>query len=408
MSLWAYRARGTRGELLEGTLEAASADAAATQLLGSGATPVHISERTAARGRASAPLSRLLERGPDLSDLILLSRQLYTLMRAGVPINRAIHGLARSTRNSVLAHALRDVQASLESGRELSTALSRHDHVFPSVLIAMVRVGENTGRLDDAFLRVFQYLEFEKDTRARVQSALRYPVMVLIALVVAVVVINLFVVPAFAHVFQQAHAVLPLPTRVLIATSDLFVHGWPQMLIGSVVLLAGVRVWLQTEAGRLRWDHLKLKLPVIGDIIYRATLSRFARAFSMALAAGVPLVPALTVVARAVDNVWVAEALLRMRNGMERGDSLTRTAATTGLFTPIVLQMFEVGEETGAVDELLAEIAGFFEREVEYDIKNLATTIEPIILAVIASLVLVLALGVFLPMWDLAGVSLHR
>lgn len=403
MPTFRYRARGARGDLIEGVLEAGTVDAAASQLVATGITPVDISEVGERRGGG---LPRLAAAAPDLTDLILFTRQMYTMMRAGIPINQAMAALVRSTRNEVLAEALRDVQANLESGRELSVSFARHPRIFSTLFVSMVRVGENTGRLDDAFLKISQYLDLERDTRQRIKSALRYPVFVIVAVAVAVGIINVMVIPAFARVFARAQVELPLPTRIIIGTSDFFVAWWPLMLAGIAAAVIGARLYVATDAGRYAWDKFKLRIPIAGDIVYRATLGRFARAFSMALKAGVPLIQALTVVSRAVDNEYVGERILGMRNGIERGETLTRTAAATGMFTPVVLQMLAVGEDTGAVDELMEEVAGFYEREVDYDIKNLSQTIEPILIVVIGALVLVLALGVFLPMWDLARVKI--
>ncbi|MCC7412161.1 MAG: type II secretion system F family protein [Gammaproteobacteria bacterium] len=403
-----YRARASRGDLVEGQLEAASIDAAATQLINTGVTPIDIVASAAAGTGVGLDLGRYTAAPPELTDLVLFARQIYTMLRAGIPINQAMIGIARSTRNAVLAAAIRDVQVDIESGRELSTALARHPRVFSTLFVSMVRVGENTGRLDEAFLQMAAYLELERDTRQRVKSALRYPVFVVIAMAVAIGVINVMVIPAFAQVFERAHVALPLPTRVILATSGFFVQWWPVMIITVVAAVVAARYYAATDDGRYNWDKWKLSLPIAGDIIYRATLGRFARAFSMALSAGVPLIQALTVVSRAVDNEYVGARILNMRNGIERGETLTRTAAATGMFTPIVLQMLSVGEETGAIDSLMTEVASFYEREVDYDVKNLSQTIEPILIVCIGGLVLVLALGVFLPMWDLASVKLGR
>lgn len=408
MAQFRYKGRSDRGDLIEGDLEAATADAVASQLINTGITPIDIRERPAAARPWAELAARLGARPPELNDLILFSRQMYTLMRAGVPINRAMTGLVRSTRNPALAEALKDVQAHIESGHDLSSAFARHPRIFSTLFVSMVRVGENTGRLEEALLRIANYLDLEKETRERVKAALRYPAMVIVAIAIAMAIINIFVVPAFAQVFARANVELPLPTRVLMATSEFFVNFWPLMLVGLIALVLGLRYYVHTEPGRYRWDKIKLRLPIVGDILRRAMLGRFARAFSMALASGVPLIQALTVCARAVDNEYIAEHVLRMRNGIERGETLTRTAAATGLFTPLVLQMLAVGEETGSIDDLMAEVAGFYEREVDYDIRNLSQTIEPILIVVIAGMVLVLALGVFLPMWDLASVSLRR
>jgi MSHA biogenesis protein MshG len=268
----------------------------------------------------------------------------------------------------------------------------------------MVKVGENTGRLEESFFRISQYLEREKETRERIKAALRYPLFVIVAIGIAIAIINIWVIPAFAGLFAKADVALPWQTRFLMATSAIFVQWWPVMLGAIIGGIVGFRFYIKTDQGRYVWDRYKLKIPLVGDIIRRATLARFSRSFSMALTSGVPLIQALTVVSRAVDNEFVGESVLNMRNGIERGESLTRTAALSNMFTPLVLQMMAVGEETGQVDELLGEVADYYEREVDYDIKNLSASIEPILIVAIGIMVLILALGVFLPMWDMAKV----
>lgn len=410
MAVFNYRARSTRGDLLEGRIEAASADQVAAQLVSGGITPVEIKEGAATKSDDRVPLlERFGAHAPDLTDLVLLCRQMYTLLKAGIPIVRGIRGLGQSTPNPRMTAVLHEVAGDLESGRELSAALARFPAVFAPIFVSMVRVGENTGQLDTVFARLAAYLEFDRTTRERIRTALRYPTMVLIAIGIAIGIINVFVIPAFANVFKSGHVELPLATEILIATSDFFVAWWKPLLGALVVTVFGLRRYVKTDAGRYRWDKLKLGLPIFGRIVQRATLARFARAFGLAYRAGVPLIQALTVVARAVGNDYVAERVLEMRNGVERGDTITRTAAATGLFTPMVLQMLEVGEETGAVDDLLEEVADFYEREVDYDIRNLSAAIEPLLIVAMGIMVLILALGVFLPMWDLASaVGLKR
>jgi len=292
--------------------------------------------------------------------------------------------------------------AYLESGRDLASSLGRHPEIFPTLFISMVRVGEETGRLDESFMRITSYLVLEKETRQRIKAAIRYPVFVIVAIGIAMAVINIFVIPTFAELFAKSNVPLPWQTRLLMTVSGFFVDWWPILLAGLVGGAIGFRSYINTENGRYWWDKNKLRIPIIGSIIHRATLGRFARAFSMALTSGVPLVQAMTVVARSVDNEYVGEHILNMRNGIERGESLTRTATITNQFTPLVLQMLSVGEETGEVDNLLVEVADFYEREVDYDIKNLSSSIEPVLIVAIGIMVLILALGVFLPMWDLS------
>jgi MSHA biogenesis protein MshG len=222
------------------------------------------------------------------------------------------------------------------------------------------------------------------------------------------VVINLFVIPTFATVFAGFKAELPLMTRVLLGVSHFMVHWWPLLLAGAVGGAWAVRAWLATPPGRYRWDRLKLRLPIIGPIVLKATLARFARSFAMASKSGVPISRAMTVVAQTVDNAFIGSRVEQMRDGVERGESLSRCAATAGVFTPVVLQMIAVGEETGELDTLLVEIAQMYERETDYAIKGLSSSIEPVLLTLIGGMVLVLALGVFLPLWNLGAAASGR
>ncbi len=407
MPLFTYKARNTRGEAIEGRLEAGSADLVASQLASNGMTPVDITEFQESDDTWTELKEKLTARKPDLDDLILLSRQMYSLLKAGVPIIRAITGLAENTRNPVLVKVLRDLNSQLESGRQLSVALNQHPKVFSSLFVSMIQVGETTGRVDEAFLQLSRYLESEKEIRDRIKSALRYPLTVIGFVAVAITIMNIYVIPQFANLFKSFKAELPIPTQILMATSDFFVNYGTFMLVALVGLSFGLFRYVKTENGRLMWDRFKLRIPYVGSIVTRATLARFSRAFALSLRAGVPLTQALNVVSLAVDNHFIGKHVREMRTGVERGDTLTRTANATELFTPLVLQMLAVGEETGQVDELLIEVADFYEREVDYDLKRLSSAIEPVMIVLIGAMVLVLALGIFLPMWELVDAVKH-
>lgn len=402
MTHFSYRGRNRSGVLVNGTLEAASASAVADRLADDGVIPLAIDE---IKTKAAGETWNWRQRKPDLSDLIMFSRQMYTLTRAGVPILRAFAGLAESSSNPLFARQLREIGEALASGQDLASALAVHEETFNSFYVAMIHVGENTGRLDEAFQQLARNLEFELHTRKRISSALRYPTFVVIAISIAIAVINVKVIPAFSKLFASFKTELPLPTRILIGISDVFVNYWWLILL---VLAGAAFAWLRfiaTDEGRLWWDERKLKLPLIGDLIYRALLGRFSRSFATMSRAGVTLTTALSVVARVVDNRFVGQKILSMREGMEHGESITQNAANTGMFSPLVLQMLAVGEETGALDELLDEVAGFYEREVDYDLERLSERIEPIMIVAVGALVLILALGVFLPMWDLTKLA---
>jgi len=406
MPSFAYTGRNGRGELIRGSLEGNDSGAVADQLLSTGITPIDIQQ--AAGNEARQSLNLQFGQAVSLVDLMLFSRQMYTLLKAGVPILRALAGLEESMTNPAFKKVIADLRASLDSGRELSVAMRRHPGVFSNFYVSLVRVGEGTGLLQDVFLRLYEHLEFEKEIRERIKSALRYPLFVVAAMVVALVVINIVVIPAFAKLFQGFNATLPLMTRILIGGSDFTLQYWPLLLALAVGAAFGFRVWKTTPAGKYAWDRFKLRLPIAGKVIHKATLARFARSLSLSLRSGVPVVQGLTSVAGVVDNDYLAGRIEKMREGVERGESVLRTAAQAGVFTPVVLQMIAVGDETGELDDLMLEVAHLYEREVDYEIKTLAAQIEPILIVFLGVIVLILALGVFLPIWDLSRVALRR
>jgi MSHA biogenesis protein MshG len=409
MPVFAYRGRGVRGELIAGTLEAADAGAVADQLVSTGVTPVDIhAAKLHVEARAPEWLKKAMAPGVSLVDLMLFSRQMYTLLKAGVPILRALGGLEESATNPTLRAVIGDLRSSLDAGRELSTAMRRHPKVFSNFYVSVVRVGEATGQLDESFDRLFSYLDFERDVRERIKTAMRYPTIVVAAIGIAVAIVNFFVIPAFAKIFEASKVQLPLLTRILVATSDFFVAYWPFMLGAGALGVLAFMAYIGSPRGRFAWDRAKLRIPVAGRIIFKATLSRFARALSISSHAGVPIVQGLSVVAGVVDNAYMAKQVEQMREGVERGESVARTAASTGIFNQVVLQMIAVGEETGELDTLLGEVADMYEREVDYEIKTLAANIEPIITVALGVLVLLLALGVFLPIWEMSKVMLKR
>jgi MSHA biogenesis protein MshG len=401
-----YRARGQRGDAIEGVIEAGSTDLAATRLIEGGLTPIDIQPLEKRVGMRT-DLADLFPPEVKLVDLIQFSRQMHSLLKAGVPILSALHGLTRNTRNRTLAKTLGGVIESLEAGRDLSSALSLYPKVFSVFYISLVRVGETSGQLEQVFRQLASYLEREKKTRDQIKSAMRYPLFVITAILMAVVVINVFVVPAFAAIFAKFGANLPLPTRILVAMSDVTVNHWQILLVGVVALVTGLRFYLHSETGRYKWHKLQLRLPGVGSVLYQATLARFSRLFALVQRSGIPIVTGLSVVGRALDNDFVEERVLAMRDGIERGEALSHTAASSGIFDPLVLQMIQVGEESGATDELLQEIADYYDDEVDYAIGKLSASIEPTLTIALAGLVFLLATGIFLPMWDLYKVALH-
>lgn len=407
MSLFTYKARSQHGDAVEGTMEANSTDVVATHLLDNGMTPITIDPALKQTDNAIRWESLFPEK-VALGDLIQFSRQMHSLLKAGVPILSALAGLSRSTKNKTFKKVIHDISLSLEAGHDLATSMREHPGIFSIFYVSMIRIGETSGNLDEIFQQLTVYLERDKNTRKQIKKAIRYPMFVSSAIIIAIAIINLFVIPVFAKLFAKYHAPLPLVTKILVAVSNFTVTYWPYLVVGGIAVIYAVSRYLATDNGRYQWDKRKLSLPLIGDLIYRATLARFARLFAMSTRAGVPLITALTVVAKALDNAFVEERVLGMQNGIERGESISRTAAASGMFDNLVLQMMTVGDETGSMDELLREVADYYDLEVNYDIERLSASIEPILTVFIGIIVLILALGVFLPLWGLAGVALGK
>jgi MSHA biogenesis protein MshG len=407
---FAYKGRNAQGELMQGVLEGADSSAVAAQLFGTGVTPVEITptRRKVTSGEQQGLWQRLTEKKVTSMDVQLFSRQIYTLLKSGVPIMRGLAGLQESAINKSFGLVIKDLRESLDAGRELSVAMRRHPECFTPFYLSMVRVGEMTGRLEEVFLRLFDHLEFDRDMRDRVKTALRYPSFVVIAMVLAMIVVNVFVIPQFESVFAKFHATLPLMTRILIASSRFTIDYWPLLLGATIGTVFAARAWVGTAAGRLEWDRRKLRLPIAGKIIHKATMARFARSFALSIRSGVPITQALAVVAQTADNAWLSSRIEQMRDGVERGESILRTSTNAGVFTPVVLQMIAVGEESGSLDDLMDEIAQMYEREVDYELKTLSSQIEPILITFLGVMVLVLALGIFLPIWDLGKAALHH
>lgn len=405
MSKFKYSGRSKQGQVLTGEMEAATVDAVASALIGRGITPVKIEPFSAASSYMRQLNSALGGDKVGTNDLIMFCRQMYTITKSGIPLTRGIRGLGASIRHEHFRDVLGDVAERLEAGVGLSQAMRHHPKVFNSLFVSMVAVGETSGNLDEIFRQIGFYLERDEETRKRIKQATRYPMFVSIAIVLAMAAVNIWVVPAFADMFAKFDADLPIVTRILIFTSNAFVNYWLLMLVAVVGMVGGAYYYLNTPEGALQWGKKRLKMPLVGELIERATMARYARSFGLMLRAGVPVNKALALCAAAIDNPYIAAKIQQIRQSIERGESLLRTHLQAEMFTPLVLQMIAVGEESGQVEALLTEVAEFYEREVDYDLKTLTDRIEPILIIVMAAFVALLAVGIFLPMWSMYEVQ---
>ncbi len=402
MSNFRYRGRSGRGDLVTGRLEADDIDGVAARLMNLGITPLEIAPAGAQSVSVQEFLQRLGAGRPSTADLVLFSRQMYSITKSGLPLLRGLRGLAQSTHNTVLRDALHDMLQSLESGRDFASSLARHPDIFSPLFISMVRVGESTGTLDNSFQRLCEYLGHDQDVQDRVKAAVRYPLIVVVVIGLAIAVITVFVIPEFRAAVQSAGQRHPL--------ADTRHHGHlgfrapPRRRAGRRI---GPRATScsgatsRTEAGRYQWDRLKLKVPVLGELLNLSVLSRVTRSLAISIDAGLPMIQALTLLSRSAGNEYLAEQVLRLRDAVERGEPLSNAAAAAGIFPPLVLQMVMVGEETGELTRLLEEVSGFYQREVDFRLRNLTAMLEPLLIIGVGGMVLILALGVFLPMWNM-------
>jgi MSHA biogenesis protein MshG len=330
------------------------------------------------------------------------------MVKAGLQMIEAIDGIQKSTASKGLQRTLAVVKDDLDRGLVLSHAFSRHPEVFSDFYVNMVRVGEGTGRLQEAFQTLYEQIEFDREMRQRMKKTTRYPMFVIIAVAIAITILTIFVIPAFSKTYAAMKVELPLLTRLLLGTSDFAVNYWWAVMLGFGAI---VYLWLQLLAnpeGRYWWDKWKLRIPIIGKVLTKATIARFARTFGAAMRAGVPIVTAFQLVSRVVENAFFEDRILQMQKSVERGEVLSRVMRTAGIFSPLELQLITVGERTGEVENAIEEVAQLYTQEVEYEVDRLAQNIEPILLAFMGGLVLILILGVFLPLWDLGQAALHR
>ncbi len=403
MTNFAYKGRTKSGDLVTGTLDAANVDAVARQLQAQLILPVEIKEEVKQRSQ-DIDLSKLFPPPKiQLDDMVMFCRQMKALTKSGIPIIQAINGLAEHSKSERLKTALQDIVVRLQMGNSLAAAMGSHPKIFSSLFVSLIHVGESTGKLDAAFDKLVHHLELERETKNRISQAVRYPIMVMGAMFVAMMIVNMFVIPQFAGVFSKLGAELPTPTKVLMATSEFTVNYWWLILIVVIGGIFSFIRYIKTENGRYWWDKNKLRLPIIGKIFEKSSLSRFTRSFAMMSESGVPILQCLNIVGGTLGNVYISSAINDIRRGVERGDSLARTCSNSGMFTPLILQMISVGEETGSLDSLLHDVSDFYEEEIDYDLKKMADAIEPIILVFLGILVLTLALGIFLPMWELGS-----
>jgi len=404
MPQYRYKARDKEGGLHAGSMEARGREAVADQLSTMGYIPVLIEEQEPPMVRPDY-LAWFARVKPQ--DLIIFTRQLATLMSAAIPLLLSLATLEKQTENPRFKKTIADIRREIEGGVSLSGALAKHPAIFSKMYLSMIQAGETAGILDDILERLALLAEHEAETRARVKAAVRYPMIVVIAICLAFAVLVTFVIPKFVAVFAQFKTELPLPTRILIHINYIVQHYWYLIILGIGFSVWGVLWYVRTPKGRWQWDRVKLRLPVFGLLFQKVALSRFARIFGALQKSGISMILTLEIAAETTGNVVIARAVEEMSDSLREGKNLHEPMEASGMFPPLIVQMMAVGEETGDIDIMLNKVADYYDSDVEYTLRNLSTMIEPILLLFIGGMVLFLALAVFLPMWNVMNLFKH-
>lgn len=396
---YSYRVRDRQGKIITGKLEADNEASVSARLREMGYFVIGVEVEKPSITKREI---RILKPKVKTKDVTVFTRQFATMINAGLPLVKCLSILSEQTESPVLTEVIVDVQHEVEMGRSLSEALSKHPDVFSDLYTSMVKAGEIGGVLDDVLLRIATTLESEALIRSKIKSALTYPIAMFAISILLLVVMLVFVVPSFEKMFKEIGATLPLLTRLVMGLSH-FLLSWMGMLV-IAALIGGViylRRWVKTPKGRRKYDALKLKLPVFGNLIHKMSLSRFSRTLGTLVASGVPILQALEITSKTVGNVLVAEAVDNVRAGVKEGESIARPLSQSPLFPPMVTQMLAIGEETGALDTMLNKVSDFYDSEVSTTVDAMTSLLEPILIVFLGLVVGIIVLSLYMPIFSL-------
>lgn len=399
---YSYKGRDAAGKVVRGRVDATSEAAVASRLRTMGLSPVSITETAEGTG-LNREIRLTAGSGVKLKDLAIMSRQMATMIGAGLSLLRTLNILAEQSANKRLQKVIGDVRDEVESGTAVSDAMRKHADVFPPLMINMVRAGETGGFLDSALEAVAENFEKEVKLRGAIKSAMTYPVIVLIMSLVGVLAMLMFVVPVFEKMFAGLGKQLPLPTEILVQASHAMVYIGPVIV---VVIVAFAFWWPRhknDEAIRKRLDPFKLRMPVFGSLIKRIAIARFSRNFANMISAGVPILQALRIVGETSGNYVIQRALVEVAEGVRQGESIAAPLSKQTVFPAMVTQMVAVGEDAGSLETMLDKIADFYEQEVEANTEQLTSLIEPLMIAFLGVVIGGMVIALYLPIFGIAG-----
>src|SRR3989338_1862760 len=402
MASFKYKIRDKHGRASTGAIEGESKESVASHFKQMGYAPILIEEEKP--GVRNINFIRKFLSRVSQEELIVFTRQLSTLQRAGVAILVSLGSISEQVNNPYFKNIIKGIKNDIESGNSFSAALSKFPSIFSDIYINMIRAGEAAGMLDDVLDKLASLLEYEEDIKMKVKQAIRYPMLVMITLSVAFPVMVLFVIPKFSALFARFNTELPLQTKILIGLHFVLSHYWYIIILAIIAVVIAFRRFIDTPSGRYVWDSVKLKAPVFGQLLSKITLSRFSRMTSLLSSSGIPILNTLEIVKGSVGNMIIADSIDNIIEGIGQGKGIAEPMKLSGLFPEIVVQMVKIGEETGRMNELLLNVSDYYDSQVDYTVKNLTVLIEPILIFVLGIMVLIMALGIFMPMWDLISV----
>jgi type IV pilus assembly protein PilC len=397
---FAYKVRDRAGQLVEGQLEADDQALVVGKLRQMGYTPISVQAQSKVTFSANVSIPGLGNR-VKLKDLAVFSRQFATMINSGLTLIRGLAILAEQTENPKLAEVIGEVRLDVEKGSSLSASMAKHPKTFNRLYIAMVRSGEIGGVLDSVLLRLADTLEKQVELRRRVRSAMTYPIVALVICTSLALAMLLLVVPQFKTIYDDLGGTLPLPTQILISLSDILITFFPLVVLAGGIATWLFRRWIRSPSGRPKWDAFKLRVPVFGNLAKKIALARFSRTLAALTRSGVGILESLEIVAETSGNEVVAVAVRETQGAVKRGDTLARPLEQHEVFPPMVVQMISVGEETGAVDEMLDKIADFYDQEVAATVDALASLIEPLMMLAIGAIVGGMIISLYLPLFNI-------
>lgn len=411
MQTYHYIAQNSQGQKIYGQVRSNNEQEAFLTLLDKGMTSIEFSAPPVVTSRLDTLLNlsvlSILNR-PSQKDLMIFANDMALMIDVGIPLADALSICAKTGQNKNLSKAIFKICQELGQGCNIATAFARQGEIFPSVFVSIITVGENSGDLEQSFRSISQYLQSKIDISQRLTAALRYPIFVLIFTVVAFVLSFLYIVPLFVDIFTQTQTSMPPLTALMLQVSLFLQNNIFALIFLCSGLFCGFVYWKNTPQGRLSLSWVILKIPIVGSIVHRIVMTQFCQTLNVLFRSGVPLLKSLKVVSGTLDNAYIAKKIDAMHIGLEAGQSLPTVAQKTRMFSPLVLQIFQIGDNTGDNIKMLSYVAKVYEYEVDTDLKKLPQILEPLTLLVTSSLVMLFVIGVFLPLWDLPKAVLEN